>query len=427
LGFKNRKKMSILIKNIELDKTIQDILIEGNTIIKIEKEIDFHADKIIDGTGKAAVPGLVNGHTHAAMALMRGFADDMPLMPWLQEKIWPLEQKLTEEDVYWGTKLACLEMIKTGTTCMVDMYHHFNGTARAVEEMGIRGMLTFAGFDFNNPELTSLFKQNIEKYIDGLPAYSSRIAFAMGPHAIYSVSTGLMKWIRDFATERGLKIHTHLSETIGEVEDSIKAFGQRPVHYLNSIGFLGPDVSFAHCLYLDNDEIKVLADNGCQVVHNPASNLKLASGNRFRYTDLKNAGVTVCIGTDGPCSGNNLDMYEAMKLAALTGKVAWQDPTLWGADETFAAATKIAETLTGFKTGKIAVGYLADISLINLNLPEMTPNFNLISNLVYSANGSVVDTVICDGKVLMENRYVPGEEEVLRKANEVAHHLVSRE
>lgn len=418
--------MSILIKNIELNKVKQDIFIVDNTISEIGFELSYPADKIIDGTDKAAVPGLVNGHTHAAMTLMRGYADDMPLMPWLQEKIWPLEDKLTEEDVYWGAKLACLEMIKTGTTLMVDMYHHLDGTARAVDEMGIRGVLTFAGFDFNNPDLTSLYKKRIEGYLKSATTYSDRVKFAMGPHAIYTVSTELMRWIKDFAVANGFKITTHLSETTDEIKNSLSSFGLRPVEYLDSIGFLSPDVSFAHCIHIEQDEIKTLADNGCQVIHNPASNLKLVSGNLFRYSDFKKAGVTVCIGTDGACSGNNLDMYEAMKLASLNGKLAWQDPTIWSAEETFSAATEIAEELTGFKTGKIEKGYLADISLITLNRPEMIPNFNLISNLVYSANGSVVDTMICDGKVLMENHYVPGEEEIMRKVNEVAHNLVNR-
>jgi len=418
--------MSILIKNVEFKKVRQDILIDGNKIAAIGEGLSFPAEKVIDGSGKAAVPGMVNGHTHAAMTLMRGYADDMPLMPWLQEKIWPLESKLNEEDVYWGTKLACLEMIKTGTTLMVDMYHHFSGMARAVDEMGIRGMLTFAGFDFNNPELTGLYKSNIEKYLKEMSSFSDRIQFAMGPHAIYTVSTPLMKWIKDFASANGLRITTHLSETIDEVNNSIAAFGMRPVNYLNSIGFLGSNVSLAHCIHIDDEELKILADNGCQAVHNPVSNLKLVSGNRFRYADLKNAGVTVCLGTDGACSGNNLDMYEAMKLASLSGKLAWDDPTIWNADETFAAATEVAEKLTGIKTGIIREGYLADICLVDLNRPEMIPNFHLISNLVYSANGSVVDTVICDGKVLMENRHVQGEEEIIRKAYEVAHDLVNR-
>jgi len=420
------KPMSILIKNVELNKIKQDILIEGNIISKIGSDINCDADKIIDGSSKAAVPGMVNGHTHAAMTLMRGFADDMPLMPWLEEKIWPLEKKLTEEDVYWGAKLACLEMIKTGTTLFVDMYHFLNGTTRAVEEMGIRGMLTFAGFDFDNPELAENYKKNIDRYYHNLGGFSDRIKFAMGPHAIYTVSTPLLKWIREFATSNNLKIQTHLSETQFEVENSIKKFGKRPVQYLDSIGFLGADVSLAHSVHIDDTDLKILSDRGCQVVHNPASNMKLASGNRFRFADFKNAGVTVCLGTDGTSSGNNLDMYEAMKLAALNAKAAWQDPTLLGAEETFATATEVAERLTGFKTGIIKEGYLADICLVNLNLPELTPNFHLISNLVYSANGNCIDTVICDGKILMENRYVPGEEEIIKKAGEVAMDLVRR-
>jgi 5-methylthioadenosine/S-adenosylhomocysteine deaminase len=418
--------MSILIKNVLLNSTIQDIYIENNLLKTIGCHLSIGAEKVIDGTGKAAVPGLVNGHTHAAMTLMRGFADDMPLMPWLEEKIWPLEAKLTEEDVYWGAKLACLEMIKTGTTLMVDMYHHFRGTARAVEEIGLRAVLTHAGFDFNQPQLAEKYKSDVEKLYKSMPNYTNRIKFAMGPHAIYTVSTPLMKWIRDFATEHQLRIQTHLSETPIEVENSIKAFGKRPVEYLHEIGFLGPDVSLAHCIHLSDDEIKILADHGCQVVHNPASNMKLASGNKFRYNDLKEAGVQVAIGTDGTSSSNNLDMYEAMKLASLLGKSSWNDPTIWNAQDTFACATEVAETLTGFKTGKIEEGYLADICLIDLNRPEMVPNFNMVSNLVYSANGNVVDTVICNGQVLMENRHVQGEEEIIERFNKVAHDLVGR-
>ncbi|MCF8357144.1 MAG: amidohydrolase [Prolixibacteraceae bacterium] len=418
--------MRILIKNTETDHSKKDILIEGNKITRIEEHIDTPVDKVIDGTRKAVVPGMFNGHTHAAMTLMRGYADDMPLMPWLEEKIWPLEAKLTEEDVYWGAKLACLEMIKTGTTTMVDMYHHFPATANAVDEMGIRCMITHAGFDFGKPDMVENYKKTVQSQLEKMAGYSDRINYALGPHAIYTVSADLLKWVADFARHNGLNIHTHLSETKGEVEDALKNFGMRPVHYLKKDGLLGPNLSLAHCLYLDDDEIKILADNGCQVVHNPASNLKLASGNKFRSADLKKAGVTVCLGTDGTCSGNNLDMYETMKLAALTGKVAWNDPTMWSAEETFAIATETVETVTGIKAGKIEEGYLADLSLVNLNVPEMTPNFNLISNLVYSANGNVVDTVICDGKVLMENRKVPGEEEIMEKAAQAAFNLVRR-
>lgn len=309
---------------------------------------------------------------------------------------------------------------------MVDMYHKFPATAKAVDEMGIRCMLTHAGFDFGNQNMVESYKKTVQLQLEKMSQFSSRIIYALGPHAIYTVSGGLLKWIADFARFNGLNIHTHLSETRGEVADALKNFGIRPVHYLKKVGLLGSNLSLAHCLYLNDDEIKILADYGCQVVHNPASNLKLASGNKFRSTDLKKAGVTVCLGTDGTCSGNNLDMYETMKLAALTGKVAWDDPTIWSAEETFATATETVENVTGLKAGKIEEGYLADLCLVNLNVPEMVPKFNLISNLVYSANGNVVDTLICDGKVLMENRKVPGEEDILENAAKAAFDLVKR-
>ena len=306
------------------------------------------------------------------------------------------------------------------------MYHHFPGAIRAVNEMGLRAVLSHAGFDFDNQDIAEKYKKNIAYYYKLMDSYPDRIKFAMGPHAIYTVSTKLMKWIGDFAKDNKLRIQTHLSETQLEVENSIKKFGLTPAQYLNSIGFLNSNVSLAHCIYLNNDDIKAIADNGCQVVHNPASNMKLSSGSGFRFADLKAAGIPVCLGTDGTCSGNNLDMYETMKLAALMGKVSWQNPTLWTAEETFKIATETAELISGFKTGKVEEGYLADLCLVKLNLPEMTPNINLISNLVYSANGHVVDTLICDGKVLMENRIVPGEDEILRKAGEVAFDLINR-
>lgn len=418
--------MTILIKNVLLDKEIKDIYIQGNTIKAIDNEIHLDADHIIDGKNKAVIPGLFNGHTHAAMTLMRGYADDMHLMPWLEEKIWPLESKITEDDVYWGAKLAILEMIKTGTTCFIDMYHQFPGTLRAIEEMGLRGLITQAVFDFDQPQMAEKYKKLITDFHEKSQHFPDRIKFALGPHAIYTVSTDLLKWISTYAIDNNLKIQIHLSETENEVNDSIEKFGKRPVQYLHSIGFLNNNVSLAHCVHLDDTDIKTLAKTGAQVVHNPASNLKLASGNQFRYTELKKAGIPICIGTDGTSSSNNLDMLEAIKIASLNGKAVSKDPTIWTAEETLKAATESAEQITGFKIGKIEVGYLADINLIRLNVPEMIPNFNLASNLVYSANGSVVDTVICDGKILMQNRLVEGEEEIMENANRVAFDLTKR-
>jgi 5-methylthioadenosine/S-adenosylhomocysteine deaminase len=418
--------MNMLIKKVWLNNKLQDIYIEGNTIHSIGENLAIQADVTIDGTNKAAIPGLVNGHTHAAMTLMRGYADDMPLMPWLEQKIWPLEAKITEDDVYWGAKLACLEMIKSGTTLMYDMYHHFPGTCRAVDEMGMRGVLTHACMDFELDVKAKTFKKEVLQHFDDMHLYSNRVRFALGPHAIYSVSTKLLKWVADFSKENNIRVQTHLSETTGEVEESLKRNGKTPTQHLHELGFLNERVSLAHGIYLNEDDLKLIADHGCQIVHNPASNMKLASGARFRFADMKRLGIPVSIGTDGTSSGNNLDMLEAMKLASLLGKVAWNDPTIWNAEETFACATEVAEKLTGIKTGKLEPGYLADLCLVDLTLPEMTPNFNLISNLVYSANGHCIDTVVCDGKILMQNRHVPGEEEIVAKAAQVAQNLANR-
>lgn len=417
--------MSILIKNVVFDNQITDIYIEEKTILKIGENLNFNADKTIDGKKKAVIPGMLNGHGHAAMSLMRGYADDMPLMPWLEQKIWPLENKLTEEDVYWGTKLACLEMIKNGITTFVDMYHHFPGVVRATDEMGLRGCLSIAALDFNNPELADKFKQNAIECYNSMSQYSDRVKFIFGPHAIYTVSESTWRWILDYANQNNIHIHTHLSETISEVEQSKKLFGCSPVKYLDNLGVLGENVSLAHCVHLSDDDLDIISERGCILVHNPVSNLKLASGNGFRYKDMKERGIPVVIGTDGPSSGNNLDILEAMKVASLNGKSYYNDPTIWNTEETFECVCKYNERMTGWKTGKIEEGYLADLSLVNLLLPEMTPNFNLISNLVYSANGSCIDTVICDGKILMENRKVPGEEEILAKSGEVAVNLIN--
>lgn len=418
--------MTILIKNILLNSRQTDVLINENVIADIDFNINVEADKTINGDGKALIPGLFNGHNHAAMTLLRGYGDDMPLMPWLEKVIWPTERYINEEDVYWGAQLACLEMIKSGTTTFVDMYHFFPGTARAVDEMGMRGMITQAGFDFFKPELAKRYKADVERQFSEIHRYSNRIRYAIGAHAIYTVSGDTFKWLSDFSKTNDVPIHTHLSETIGERENSIRDFGKTPVQYLDKLGILNDQLSLAHCVHLDDTDIKLLADNGVQVVHNPASNMKLASGNKFRYSAFKDAGITVAIGTDGPSSSNNLDMFTAMKLASFNGKAAFGDPELWNAEETFKCVTESVEAITGFNAGKIEKGYLADLVLVDLQKPEMVPNHNLISNLVYSANGSIVDTVICDGKILMENRKVEREDEILKNAQRIAENLVNR-
>ncbi len=418
--------MSILIKDVSLDGATTDIYIEGKYIREIGEHLSLPADEIIDGRRKQAIPGFVNTHGHAAMTLFRGFGDDMPLMPWLKERIWPNEAKLTHEDMYWGTKLACLEMIKSGTTTFFDMYLDYHATAEAVEEMGIRVNNSAPCFDWHKPEQTEKTKLSIEKLYREKERYSDRISFSIGPHAIYTVSGKLLQWVDDFAKEHDVLIQMHLAETEEEVQNSIRDFGYTPVRYLHHLGVLSPRLLIAHGIYIDKEEIKMLADAGVAVAHNPASNMKLASGMKFMFDEMREAGVRVGLGTDGCASSNNLDMIEAMKLASLLGTVWRKDPEAVSAEDIFQSATADGAAIARLKAGKIKKGFLADLSLVDLNLPEFVPNFNFVSNLVYSANGSCIDTVICDGKVLMRGRKVVGEDEIMERTAQIAYDLVKR-
>jgi 5-methylthioadenosine/S-adenosylhomocysteine deaminase len=311
-------------------------------------------------------------------------------------------------------------MIKSGTTAFLDMYYKLPATAQAVEEMGIRGVLSCACFDRFDPELAEKSKQEVRRLFAAMDAYGPRIKFALGPHAIYTVSGALLQWIDAFSAERGIMIQTHLSETEEEVGNAVKQFGCTPVRYLHKLGVLSPRLCIAHGLYVDDEEIRMLADAGVKVAHNPASNMKLGSGTTFKFVEMRKAGITVGIGTDGCSSSNNLDMIEAMKLASLLGKAWRRDPQALTAAEMLYAATAQGAEILGLKAGCIEAGYLADLCLIDLNMPAFTPNHNFVSNLVYAANGSCVDTVICDGKILMQNKKVRGEEEILKQVCERA-------
>lgn len=424
--------MSILIKNVLVEGKERTIHIEGNIIKTISDATSAKSEVgetefVIDGRGKAAIPGLYNAHTHAAMTLLRGYADDIPLQEWLETKIWPLEAKLTEEDVYWGTKLACLEMIKSGTIFFNDMYWYWEGIARAVTESGIRAMLSAVFIDgFNEEKAQEQIKRNEGLYKKS-KEYSDQIIFALGPHAIYTVSESSLCWTLEFAEKHDLLVHIHVSETETEVEDCVKRYGMRPVEYLDKIGFLSPRTIACHCTHLTGNEIMLLKKHDVKIVHNPTSNMKLVSG-REPYEELKEQGLNanIALGTDGCASNNNLDMFEEMKIASLLHKLYSGDPTSMPAYEAFELATRNAARMFRLNSGEIAEGKLADLVLLDLKNEALVPNHNLISNLVYSANGSCVDTVICDGKILMEGRRVEGEEEIKEKAQEVAYELVNR-
>ena len=423
------KHMDILITRVWLDGRKANIAIEGNRIARITfgEEPFYPEAQVIDGDNMAVIPSFVNGHTHAAMTLLRGYADDMPLDVWLKTKIWPREARLTPEMIYHGNRLACLEMIKSGTTSFVDMYFRRKEGVRAAEEMGLRSDQPCLLMDFFDPDRAAAVQREAEEaYHNALGESTSGLTqFALAAHSVYAVSADSLRWIGRFSEKYQLPVHIHLSETEAEVADAIKNFGKSPVRYLADLGFLSPRVIAAHALWLSPEDIDILAEYNVKVVHNPASNLKLASGYRFLYNELRDKGVCVGLGTDGCSSSNNLDMMEAMKLAALMQKAWRADSSALPAAEVFAMATAHGGAIMNRHLGVIEEGALADLALIRLNEPAFTPNFHFVSNLVYSGNSSCVDTVICNGRILMRGRVVPGEEEILAQANETAHRLVA--
>lgn len=425
--------MSVLIKDVLVDGKEKDIYIESNKIAAIReagsskgKIREGEAEVVIDGKRKAAIPGIFNGHTHAAMTLLRGYADDMPLHDWLTTKIWPLEARLTDEAVYWGTKLAALEMIKSGTTFFNDMYWYWESSARAVEESGIRAVLSAVFIDgFDEEKAKEQIIKNKVLY-EKSKNLSKRIIFALGPHAVYTVSKESLCWVKEFSERHDLLVHIHVSETKEEVEECKKRYGMRPVEFLAEINLLSSRTIACHCVHLSRKEMELLKQHDVKIVHNPTSNMKLAIG-RMPYEELKKTGLysNIALGTDGCASNNNMDMFEELKIASLVHKAFSGDPTSIPAAEAFALATRNAAKIFRLNSGIIAEGKLADIALLDLRKVELVPNHDLTSNIVYSANGSCVDTVICDGAILMTGQKVKGEEEIKEKAREVAYELMS--
>ncbi len=401
-----------------------DVLIEGDVFTRISPAIDAEAELTIDGGNKAILPPFYNGHTHAAMTLLRGYADDLPLFAWLSEYIWPLEGKMTADDIYWGTKLAILEMIKSGTVFFNDMYWHEEATVRAVEEMGIKAAI---GVLFIETAGQRSIEQNFER-LDRLArpgALPDTIQVTVAPHAVYTVGEDLFRRCVDYAAEKGLVLHTHLSETRQEVNDCLRQHGMRPVEWLGRLGALQPNLVAAHVVHVNDREIELLARNGVTLVHNPVSNMKLGAG-VFPSAALIEAGCRITLGTDGCSSNNNLDMREEMKVAALLAKCHYLRPELWPAETLYRASNVNCSEAFRLQSGTIEVGKKADALLVDVNNERMMPCHNLISNWIYSAESSLVDTVICNGNILMQNRYVSGEEEIIDRATQCAYDLKRR-
>jgi len=406
------------------DGSKKNVIIEENVITSVGKEKD-RSGTVIDGKKKLVLPSFVNTHTHLAMTLLRGSGDDLPLQEWLETKVWPVEKRLTGEAAYYGSLLGAMEMVKSGTTCFVDMYFYCRDIAKAVEKIGIRGYLGSGIFDFPSPESEKPFETAV-KFIKEYTNKSELIVPVMAPHALYTCSEETFYKCLDVSRKYDLIFHTHVSETEKEVKEFEEQKGVRPVEYLYENEFLSEKFLAAHCIWLNDAEIDMFAEKRVKVSHNPISNMKIAAG-VMRLPEMVKKGITVSLATDGAASNNSLDMMEVMKVCALLHKVYTGDPTAVSAAAVFEMATvKGAESL-GLKAGLLKEGYLADILLVDLNEANAVPYHDFVSNVVYSMHGGNVDTVICNGKIIMQEKELVNvdEEAVLEKAGEIAHKMVS--
>lgn len=404
----------LLIKNINViaqDKVIQDaaILIHDGYIRAIrtgagvtELLKDFTGD-IFDGKGMLAAPGFINTHTHIAMGLFRNYADDLQLMDWLQNAIWPVEAKLTGEWVYWGTQLGIAEMLRSGTTCFSDMYFFMEDTAKAVSETGMRAVLS-RGLAGVSPTAQEALVENANLFKTWHGYDDERIKVMLGPHAPYTCPESYLRQVAELAKELGAQVHMHLSETAGEVATCIKEKGRTPIAYVNDLGIFDTGCVAAHCVHVTLEDMEIMADKNVRVAHNPQSNLKLASG-IAPVPEMRAKNIMVGLGTDGSASNNNADMLEEVRLAATIHKGRLYDPLAVPAQEALNMGTVYgAKVLDYDDLGVLAPGYRADIVLYNTNGMHWLPRYNDIASLVYAANSSDADTVFIAGKCVMKNR-----------------------
>ena len=416
----------ILLKNISVNGNECDMLIEDGRISRIADAgtIAYDGADVVECRGKVAMPGFVNMHTHAGMAMMRGIGEDIAFHQWL-DRIWEIEKNLDEEYVYHATKVACLEMIKTGTTAFNDQYWYMPMAYKAVSEMGLRALLSYVVCDRNDPEESERQKVQCQEMYEASKSWSDMVTFVISIHAIYSVSESMILWASDFARKNGLKIHVHLSETEKEVSDCMAQHGgMSPVEYLDSLGVLGEDVIAAHTLWLSDKDVEILGKRGVTCVHNVNSNLKLASGYKFKYNELRDAGANVCLGTDGCASSNNLDMLETMKTSAMIQKAWRNDTSAMPINELIEMVTVNPAKVLGINVGRIEEGALADLLLIDVGSYHFMSPGSFEANLIYSAHSDCVDSVICNGRFLMKNRVVPGEKEILAEAKKYLHRIM---
>lgn len=418
------KNASVLLPDGSVKKA--DIGIEKDLIAGVGTlPENWQADQIIDASDKFAVAGFVNAHTHASMTLLRSYADDMQLMDWLQNKIWPIEAKMRKDDIYWGAMLAVAEMIKSGTTTFADMYADMEKVAEVAAESGIRTVLS-RGMIGVAPNGQEALAENVQLFKDCHNTADGRITVMFGPHAPYTCPPDFIKQVIGQAQAVGAEIHMHLSETLDEVANCVKEYGKSPIALMEELGLFECGVLAAHCVHVSDEDIAIMKKHNVRVAHNPASNMKLASG-IAPVPKMLASGLVVGLGTDGASSNNNLDMLEEINLAALLHKVSALDPLAVPAFQSIQMATEYGAKAVGLKNvGKLAAGYKADITLFDTKGLQWSPRHDLVSLLVYSANSSSVDTVFVNGKMLLEKGKLLtlDEERIIFEANRCAQRLI---
>ncbi len=425
--------MSILIKNVTLvtmkDEAMftGDILLDGDIIAEMGKEINTQADEIIEGKGMVAMPGLINAHQHTPMSLLRGFSDDLKLMDWLELKMLPAEERMTPEDIYWGAKLSMAEMIRSGTTTFADMYIHMNEIATAVQETGMRASLT-RGLVASKDDGGRRLSEALDLIDRWSGKAEGRITTMLGPHSPYMVPPVPLREIISLAEERNVPVHIHLAETKEEVVQIREKYNSTPTEYLYNLGlFEKSHVLLAHAVHLNRRDVGLLTGMRGGVSHNPVSNLKLGCG-IAPIEEMIKRGITVGLGTDGAGSATTVDMFEEIKAACWLQKVDYGDPTRLPAREALCMATRESAKLLNLQdeVGILEVGHKADLILIDMNKPHLQPLHNIASLIAYSVNGADVDTTIVNGRVLMRNRQLLtiDEEELFREVSKRAKRIV---
>ncbi|MFC4247063.1 amidohydrolase [Natribaculum luteum] len=417
----------VLTSDLRVERA--DVLVDQDTGEILEVGEDLAGDDVLDASNSLVTPGFVNGHSHVAMSLLRGYADDKPLEAWLREDIWPAEGELTAEDVRVGTELGALELIKSGTTAFADMYFFVPTMAEVVEEAGLRARLGHGVISVGKDEQAAREDAReglaVAEEIDGMA--DGRISAAFMPHSLTTVAGQYFEEFVPEARDLGVPLHFHANETRGEVTPIVEEHGVRPLAYAAEHGLLESEDFIAHGVHVDESEIGLLAESGASVIHCPASNMKLASG-MAPVERLREAGVTVGLGTDGPASNNDLSMLDEARDAAMIGKLAADDASAVPAEAVVEMLTSDSAAAIGLETGRLEEGAPADLAVIDLEKPHLTPPHDLVSHLVYAAAAADVRHTVCDGQVLMRDREVLTVDEtaVRERATEHAEALIAR-